>query len=462
MHAATMSFSQLAPDVLLRVMKIVASAPIRVSRDISPSDYCKAIIAAVDDVLVCERTCRALRTAAKDDAVWQCFWLIHQTKDGEYRGYTIKEALDLRTQTLSVHVAAAPAGWLDRVYTKVEDGHRMCTLHQRALHAITLEQIHAVPDESGFGCEMAARAAIITLDVFDGPQQYDDGDLLTQQYRTWLKDAYLHFNAGVLAGMPREMMLTSRAAELLASVIEHQMIEFMGCCLLSALHRLQPHRTGTGFDRDNPLGAEFELTKKDIFVTWAIQHSGLTFNWRDVQSQCLLPHAGAENPLVIWDNDLCRKLILRLSHAAAIPRMSAECFQTFFDIYQAKIAPVLLRAGLVLASQYLPNAAEDAAGYWSFSSDDEEDDEDAGEDGETDSDAGDSESDAESDEPEWVETPFATDPSDETPIDPPVVGVDGPNRALVADRELINELLRTRSEVPALGAGSGFSLKLAV
>ena len=142
--------------------------------------------------------------------------------------------------------------------------------------------------------------------------------------------------------------------------------------------------------------------------------------------------------------------------------MSAECFQTFFDIYQAKIAPVLLRAGLVLASQYLPNAAEDAAGYWSFSSDDEEDDEDAGEDGEADSDAGDSESDAESDEPEWVETPFATDPSDETPIDPPVVGVDGPNRALVADRELINELLRTRSEVPALGAGSGFSLKLAV
>ena len=46
-----MSFSQLAPDVLLRVMKIVASAPIRVSRDISPSDYCEAIIAAVDDVL---------------------------------------------------------------------------------------------------------------------------------------------------------------------------------------------------------------------------------------------------------------------------------------------------------------------------------------------------------------------------------------------------------------------------
>ena len=58
-----MSFGDLAPDLYLRVMK---------SLTVGGYDKQQAIL----DLLACKRTCRALRTAASDEAVWHLS-LIH-------------------------------------------------------------------------------------------------------------------------------------------------------------------------------------------------------------------------------------------------------------------------------------------------------------------------------------------------------------------------------------------------
>lgn len=381
-----MSFSNLPPDVLRRVLKSLSLGNMK-------SD-------AIMDLLACERTCRAMRSAARDESVWHCVSLILYADDED----------DV----------------LDTKFAPAVHGHRTTQLYRQARQNIRLTQ---------------RSAHYLITEVFDDQPVHT---LSAPRWRAWCSKLFLHFSKDdgiVQAGAT--LQLTQRAAELLACYAEDKLLRLMEACLLCSAHR-QPD----AFHR-------FELTERDVEVTEQMQctlygetstRSRGTLSWdhrahpptTDVlQLNLPMPlHAAADRRtftcIKVADDAVGKKLMLRIARRAGITRMSFRCMETFFERFQLIVAKVLVPAGLVLFESSRPKTALEMylarADEAEFT--DEDDDDDDGEEEE------DSEDDDTTSQPPSYEGEDESDPFDCISS----ANMDAPG-ALVADSDTIHDFL---------------------
>ena len=322
-----MSFGELALDLQLRIMKSLTLGNTR-------SD-------AIKDLLACERTCRALRTAARDESVWQCISLMSSSED----------ATD---ELLETTYAAAPDNPMGT------DGHRMKQLLKQAWRQHRLQQKFV---------------GNLVGEVFDPGV----ADALGPNWQEWCNKVFHRLNTDERL-VETTLLLTQRAAQLVAYVAEDQLIRFMRACLECSAERQKDRLEAP---------AQFELARRDVSTVEKVQYALVGDDSALVgdDSGGIIRRRGLPwIPGVIegdvppqWlrvydDGGVGKKLIVRLARRAGILRMNFDCFEPLFQRFQRFVAKVLVPAAILAFEISRPKTALEVLEEAELADDEEEGD----------------------------------------------------------------------------------------